>query len=114
MRRWRENAADDGMSESNCKFACVLLAVAIAVCLFIAAGRDESWQPDEYFVNPWPEVVAYAYNRLASEGDDPFQVLTCTVTQEPGAWTADCIVPSRPGIFVSVWVYAKDLVHHGR
>jgi hypothetical protein len=102
------------MSESNLKFVNVLLGVAIAVCYVIAAERNEPREPENYFVNPWPEVIAHVYNQLASEGDDPFQVLTCTVTQAPGAWTADCIVPSRPGIFVSVWVYAEDLVHHGR
>jgi hypothetical protein len=102
------------MSESNCKFACILLAVAIAVCFFIAIGRDEPREPDEYFVNPWPEVVAHVYNQLASEGDDPFQVLTCTLTQDPAAWQGDCSVRSRPGIFVSAWVYAKDLVRYGK
>ena len=102
------------MSESNCKFACVLLAVAIVVCLFIAAGRDEPREPDEYFVNPWPEVVAYAYNRLASEGDDPFQVLTCTLTQGPVTWQGDCSVPTHPGVLVSAWVDVKDLVHYGK
>jgi hypothetical protein len=102
------------MSESNLKIVLVLLAVAIAVCSVIAVERSEPREPENYFVNPWPEVIAHVYNQLASEGDDPFQVLTCTVTQAPGAWTADCIVPSRPGIFVSVWVYAEDLVHHGR
>lgn len=106
--------ADDGMTESNCKFACVLLAVAIAVCLLIAVGRDEPREPDEYFVNPWPEIVAHVYNQLASEGDDPFQVLTCTLKQDPATWQGDCSVPSRPGIFVSAWVYAKDLVRYGR
>ena len=102
------------MSESNYKFACVLLAAAIAVVLLIAASQNEHREPAEYFVNPWPEVVAHVYNQLASEGDDPFQVLTCTVTQDPTMWQGDCSVSSRPGVFVSAWVYAKDLVHHGR
>jgi hypothetical protein len=102
------------MSESRYKLACILLAIAIAVVLIIAANRDEQREPDEYFVNPWPEVVAHVYNQLASEGDDPFQVLTCTVTQDPAMWQGDCSVASRPGVFISAWVYGKDFVHYGK